>query len=127
MNHIRKFNENNQVEEHIDVIKDMFSDITDDFNISYDPIYHAMQLGGPNGSQRSIFIDITINNKAMNSKFVSEILSFAKRVSSYCNLNYGFCVAGDDFISTKDTNSLLKSLQSKRNCGEYLQVYFTEK
>lgn len=118
----------NQLDSHLDTIKDMFSDITDDWNIDYEIYYHE--------KDQCILVDITIDRKIFNGqisntrKFVSDIFLFAERVSSYCGLKPGYSLAGDninDFTNIPILDKMSRGLGKIQNQGEYFQIYFTEK
>jgi len=127
-----KIFESDNIEDQLDTIKDMFTDITDGYNIDSNIYYHQesttyLSSTGPVSKKTDyIVIDIDIDKKIGSKDIIrnllKDIFSFTDRVVSHFGVKVNYCLGGNEIINKGD--HILKNWHNWE--GEYFQIYFTQ-
>lgn len=109
------------INEYIEIISDIFTDISDVWNIEYQGATFDSGENSIDSDYDNIYIQIEIDNKIDKVKFIDDIFLFTEKVKSFTGLKEEYWVAGNKY-NTK--SSVLREFSKKSNNGEYLSIAF---
>ena len=109
------------INKYIEIINDIFTDISDVWNIEYQRATFDSGENSIDSDYDSIYIQIEIDNKIDKVKFIDDIFLFTEKVKSFTGLKEEYWVAGNKYNAK---SSVLREFSKKSNNGEYLSIAF---